>query len=154
MQEVQVNVEDIKHIMYTDQTEQFLVMSIQGKRYIMVLCKTDGNLILVKPMKNRTSGKMCKAYNNLMTRLKQSGITFKKHILDNEASEEFLQTLRKQGIKYQTVPPHMHQQNAAEKAISTFKDHFTSILVGVDKNFPMHMWDRLLPQAESTLKML
>ena len=79
-----------------------------------------------------------------MTRIKQSGITIKKHILDNEASEEFLQTIQKQGIKYQNIPPHMNQQNAAEKAMSTFKDHFEAILVGVDKNFPMHLWDRLL----------
>ena len=89
-----------------------------------------------------------------MTRIKQSRITIKKHILDNKASEEFLQTRRKQGIKYQKVPPHMHQPNAAEKAISTFKDHFKAILAGVDKNFPMHLWDRLLPQAEGTMNML
>ena len=87
-------------------------------------------------------------------RIKQSGITVKKHILDNEALEEFLQTIRKQVIKYQNVSPHMHWQNKAEKAISTFKDHFKAILAGVDKNFPMHLWNRLLPQAESTLKML
>ena len=48
----------------------------------------------------------------------------------------------------------MHQQNPAEKAISTFKDQFKAILAGVDKSFPMHLWDRLLPQAESILNML
>ena len=100
----------------------------------MVLCKTDGNLILVKPMKNRISGKMCKAYNNLMNRIKQSGIIIKKHILDNEASEEFLQTIRKQGIKYQKVPPNMNRQNVTEKAISTFMDNFKAILAGADKS--------------------
>ena len=84
----------------------------------------------------------------------KSGITVKKHMLGNEASEEFLQTIEQQGIEYQKVPLHRHHQNAAEKAISTFKDHFTAILVGVDKNFPRHLWDRLLPQAESTLNML
>ena len=57
-------------------------------------------------------------------------------------------------MEYQNVPPHTHHQNAAEKAISIFKDHFTAILVGVEKNFPMHLWDRLLAQAESTLNML
>ena len=66
VQEAQVKIEDIKHIMYTNQAGQFLVMSSQGNRFIMVLCKTDGNLIMVEPMKNRTSGKMCKAYNTLI----------------------------------------------------------------------------------------
>ena len=48
----------------------------------------------------------------------------------------------------------MHWQNAAEKAISTFKDYFKAILARVDKTFLMHPWDRLLPQAEHTLNML
>ena len=56
-----------------------------------------------------------------MDRIKQSGITIKKRISDNEALEKFLQTITKQGIEYQKVPPHIHQQNAAEKAINTFK---------------------------------
>ena len=42
----------------------------------------------------------------------------------------------------------------AEKAIQTFKAHFISILCGADKDFPLHLWDRLLPQAEHTLNML
>ena len=42
----------------------------------------------------------------------------------------------------------------AKKAISTFKDHFISILCGADKEFPLHLWDRLLRQAEHTLNML
>ena len=128
VQEIQVKVEDIKHIMYTNQTGPFPVMSSQRNRYIMVLCKTDRNPIPVEPMTNRTSGEMCKAYITLMRRLKQSGITVKKHILGNEASEEFLQTIKQHGIEYQKVPPHIHCQNAAEKAISTFKDHFITTL--------------------------
>ena len=44
----------------------------------------------------------------------------------------------------------MHWQNMAEKAISTFKDHFKAILVGVDKTFLMHLCDRLFPQADRT----
>ena len=41
-----------------------------------------------------------------------------------------------------------------KKAIGTFKDHFQAILAGVDNTFLMHLWDRLLPQAETTLNML
>ena len=40
------------------------------------------------------------------------------------------------------------------KAIQTFKAHFISILCGVDKDFPLHLWDTLLPQAKHTLNML
>ena len=48
----------------------------------------------------------------------------------------------------------MQRQNAAEKVISTCKDYFKAILVGMGKTFSMHIWDWLLPQAESTLNML
>ena len=49
---------------------------------------------------------------------------------------------------------HDHRRNVAEKAIQVFKAHFISILCGTDENFPIHLWDRLLEQAEHTLNML
>ncbi len=55
---------------------------------------------------------------------------------------------------YQLVPPHDHRHNIAEKAIQVFKAHFISILCGTDKVFPLHLWDRLLGQAEHNLNML
>ena len=50
----------------------------------MVLCEINSNLILVELIKNRMLGVMCRAYSILM----QCGIKLKKHILDNEASDE------------------------------------------------------------------
>jgi hypothetical protein len=35
-----------------------------------------------------------------------------------------------------------------------FKEHFKSGLATVDITFPIHFWDRLLPQAEITLNLL
>jgi hypothetical protein len=57
-------------------------------------------------------------------------------------------------IAYQLVPPHCHRRNAAERAIRTFKEHFVAGLSSVDPAFPLHLWDRLLPQAEITLNLL
>jgi hypothetical protein len=54
----------------------------------------------------------------------------------------------------QLVPPDNHQQNLAEKAIQTFKNHFKAILAGVDDSFPMRLWDKLLPQTILTLNLL
>jgi hypothetical protein len=48
----------------------------------------------------------------------------------------------------------MHRCNWAEQVIRTFKDHFLSILAGVDASFPPYLWDLLLPQAELTLNLL
>jgi hypothetical protein len=52
------------------------------------------------------------------------------------------------------VPPHYHRRNAVECAIRTFKEHFVAGISSVDPNFPLHLWDRLLPQAEITLNIL
>jgi hypothetical protein len=57
-------------------------------------------------------------------------------------------------IAYQLVPPRCHRRNAAERAISNFKEHFVAGISSVDPSFPMHLWDRLLPQAEITLNLL
>ena len=139
---------------YSDQTGRFPKKSSRGNQYIMVLAHPDSNAILQEPMKNRTSGEMIRAYQKLINRLKMAGITPRRHILDNECSADFKQTIRDNKMTYQLVPPHDHRRNMAEKAIQTFKAHFISILCGTDKDFPLHLWDRLLPQAEHTLNML
>jgi hypothetical protein len=56
-------------------------------------------------------------------------------------------------LNMELVPPGCHRRNAAEVAIRNFKTHFLSIMAGVAEDFPENLWDRLLPQAEITLKM-
>lgn len=75
------------------------------------------------------------------------------HILDNEASQAFKNEIRK-NCTLQLVPPNTHQRNFVERAIQTFKSHFIAILPGVDKDFPMQLWDRLVPQTVITLNLL
>ena len=48
----------------------------------------------------------------------------------------------------------MHQRNAAERDVRTFKNHFIAALCTVDPLSPFYLWDRLLPQVTMTLKML
>jgi hypothetical protein len=50
--------------------------------------------------------------------------------------------------------PQHHRRSAAERAIRTFKEHFVAGLSSVDHTFPLHLWDRLLPQTEITLNLL
>jgi hypothetical protein len=74
--------------------------------------------------------------------------------LDNEASKLLKAYLHQQDITFQLVPPYSHRRNSAERAIISFKDHLIAGLCSTDKSFPMHLWDRLLPQAVMTLNML
>jgi len=48
----------------------------------------------------------------------------------------------------------MYRRNAAERAIRTFKNHFIAILYSTDPDFLLRLWDRLLPQALTTLNLL
>jgi hypothetical protein len=62
--------------------------------------------------------------------------------------------MQEKGVDFQLAPPDDHQRNPAERAIQTFKNHFIAMLCSTDKNFPMHLWCRLLPQAQITLHLL
>ena len=89
-----------------------------------------------------------------MLRLTDNKVCMDLQILDNDASEEYKRSIKnKWNAKYQVVPPHTHRSNAAECAICTFKAHFLSILASVAPDFPINLWDLLLPQAELTLNL-
>ena len=57
-------------------------------------------------------------------------------------------------LQMELVPPGCHRRNAAEVAIRNFKAHFLSILAGTAEDFPISLWDRLLPQAEITVNLI
>ena len=90
-----------------------------------------------------------------MMRLKTAGIVLRKHVLDNEVSSAMTDVIRdKYKMEMELVPPGCHRRNAAEVGIRNFKAHFLSVLAGVADDFPLTLWDRLLPQTEITLNFL
>ena len=62
--------------------------------------------------------------------------------------------MEEENENFQLVPPHLHRRNSAERAIQTFKNHFIAGIVSTHKDFPIHLWCRLLPQAIVTLNLL
>ena len=54
----------------------------------------------------------------------------------------------------QVVEPRNHRVNAAERAIQTFKDVFIAGLAMTDSEFPLQLWDKLVPQVQNTLNLL
>ncbi len=139
---------------WTNQTGKFPKKSRKGNQYIMVLTESDSDVILVEAMKNQSSGEMIRAFQKLIDHLHAAEIAPKHHILDNECSDEFKDTIKSNNMTYQLAPPHNHRCNHAKKAIQTFKDHFVAILCRTDKEFPLCLWDLLLPHAKNTLNML
>ncbi len=54
----------------------------------------------------------------------------------------------------QLVETNNHCVNAAERAIQTFKDAFIAALATTDSEFPLKLWDRLIPQVRDTLNLM
>ena len=121
----------------------------------MVMVEIDSNAILVEPLKSRKDAELTRAYHFLMMRLKNAGIVPSKHVLDNKVSSTMNEVIHdKYRMEMELVPPGCHRRNAAEVAIRNFKAHFLSVLAGVADDFPLTLWDRLLPQTEITLNFL
>jgi hypothetical protein len=140
--------------LYTDLTGKFPVQSRKGNSYVMVCYVYDCNYVKVIPMKSRPASEWVKAYDNVHQELTVKGFKPKLQTLDNEASGALKNFFTVNDIAYQLVTPRCHRRNAAERAIRTFKEHFMAGISSVDPAFPLHLWDRLLPQAEITLNLL
>jgi hypothetical protein len=130
------------------------VIYSKGNKYIMVLYEYDGNPILAEPIKNRTSPELLRASQVMETKLTTRGLQQKLTRLDNQASQLLKSYFHDKNTNFQLVPPYSHIKNTAERAIRSFKDHLIPGICSTDKAFPMHLWDRLLPQAVITLNML
>ena len=106
--------DEMERKIYSDQTGWFPIRSYRGSQYIMGLLEVDSDAILAEPMKDRTSGKMTRAYSAIMDRLHSYGIKPTLHILDNKCSGEFKKAIQSYGATYQLVPPNDHRRNIAE----------------------------------------
>jgi hypothetical protein len=127
---------------FSNQTGQLPIQSLCRNKYIMVMVEINSNTILVEPMKNHKDDKMIWAYNALLLQLKRAGMVPKKHVLDNEVSENMNNHIRDTcKLDMELVPPGCHRRNAAKVAIHNFKTHFLNILAGVADNFPPNLWD-------------
>jgi hypothetical protein len=105
-------------------------------------------------MKNRSDAEAIRAYSKIYDELTSKGLKPKFKTMDNEASTALKHFLHSKDIQFQLVPPHVHRQNAAERAIQTFTNHFVAMLCSTDTQFPIHLLDRLIPQAVITLNLL
>jgi hypothetical protein len=149
------SVYDVRETIFSDQTGQFPTRSQRGNKYVMVMVKIDSNAILLEPLKSRHDHELIRAYDTLMSHLRCCSVHPKKHVLDNEISNNMKNHIKdKSQFTVELVPPGCHRRNAAEVAIRNFKAHFLSVLAGVSDSFPTNLWDRLLPQTQVTLNLL
>jgi hypothetical protein len=120
----------------------------------MVLYDYDSNAVLAEPVPNCTKKSLLAAFTTLHAQLCDAGLCPQYQRLDNECSDIMKDFMKEQNIKYQLVPPGVHCRNAAERAIRTLKNHLIAGFCSLDENFPLSLWDKLLPHALMSLNML
>ena len=95
--DVAIKVWDVKEKIFTNQIGKFPFQSVGGHIYLMVMVEVDSNVIDAEPMKNKIGKEHIRAYQELLHRMKSTGVCNPKmHILDNEASKEFQDEIKKQ----------------------------------------------------------
>jgi len=139
---------------YTDQPGKFLVSSTSGNQDLLVLYDYDSNAILAEPMKSKSGPEIVRAYKTLHAQLVNRGLKPQLQKLDNEASKALQDYMHSENIDFQLTPTGSHRRNAAERAIRTFKNHVIANLCGTDPDFPLAIWDLILPQMLLTLNLL
>ena len=86
--------------------------------------------------------------------LRKRGIFPKIHMMDNNCPKVVKAYLRNNKAELQFSPLHMYRTNGTEKSISIFKDHFISVLLTVNPDFPFHLWCWLITLSVTTLNLL
>jgi hypothetical protein len=74
--------------------------------------------------------------------------------MDNEMSHNVEAFIAAEKVNSNTPPPHMRHTNLAERAVRTWKNHFTAGIAGLPPSFPPAHWCRLMAQIDATLYMM
>ena len=139
---------------YTDCTGNLPVRALDGQQLIFVAYDYDTNYIFAIPIDSTTSEDIMTAFRSVVETLTAHGYTPTFNVTDNQAATAIKQYCVSKNITVQLVEPHNHRVNAAERAIQTFKNHFISGLCATDANFPLQLWNHLVPQAVITCNTL
>ena len=143
-----ISIYNPRDTIYTDQTGKFPHASSRGYNYQIIVHEIDGNSTWVEPMNKKLQGETIRARRAALLQMELQHIVPLLQILDNEISEAYKEEIRHTGMTYQLVPPDDHRRNISEQAIQTWKNHFVSVLSGAASTFPLHLWCRVIPQAE------
>ena len=106
------------------------------------------------PFHSAQKNQLLTAYKSSIELFKQRGFTPQLQRLDNEASELLQEYMHDEKNNFQLTSAGTHRRNSAERAIQTLKDHIISGLYSCDPKLPLHLWDRLIPQAIITLNLM
>ena len=133
---------------------KFPVTSSRGNKYIFLWFDYDSNTIKSIPIKNRQEKEQLKAYNIIYEYYSIRGFTPQLVRLDNEASKAPKTDIRNNSMQYQLVPPSIHRQNSAERAMITYKEYFLSVASTFDPTMPIWLWCQFCESIDLQLNLL
>jgi hypothetical protein len=108
----------------------------------------------VVPMNSRSASEWVKAYDLIHQELTAKGFKPKLQTLDNEASTAFKTSSPQMTWSINLSRPISIGSTSLKGLFAPSRNTFFSGLASVDPDFSLHLWDRLLPQAEMTLNLL
>ena len=114
-----------------DQTGAFPHTSARGNRYVMMMEDSDAGRI-----KSRKKEHLITGFITMYNTLKKAGINPLIHHIDNKFSQDLIEEIETQELKYQVAPPGYHCTLPAEKAIKTFKITSNPFCMGVTLDTP------------------
>ena len=149
---IYVKVVRLPNTVSSDLTSKFPVQADSGAQYVLI-SEMDG-YIHADPLASRHHTAYISSFTRTIAFFTALGrIPFFLR-LDNETSLPLDAFIKRQGITLQYCPPGMHRSNRAERSIQTFKNHAIATFCTTAKDFPLVLWDRLLPQIELCLNHL
>ena len=151
---VYMTITDVEGRLYSDQTGRFPITSNRGNCYVVIFYAVDGNYIKSYPIKSRHRSQLLKAYDDVYSFLRVRGYRPQLHKLDNEISNDVLEFIASQQAKVQLTPADIHRTNIAERAVRTWKNHFTATRAGTPPSFRMSNWCKMCEQSDITLNMM
>jgi hypothetical protein len=143
-------------VVYNDLMGSFPFISLEGSVCFFVLYHYKAHAILVMPIAGLDDISIFNAYEMQFKGLALKGFKPKVNIMDNQATKHIKEAfiLIEQQCKLQLIEPHNHTMNAAERAIQTFMDAFITALTTTNSEFPVQLWDKIMPQVQDTLNMM
>jgi hypothetical protein len=145
---------NITGLLFTDQNSRFPVTSNQGHSYLVIFYVYNANFITSIPIKNQNKQELLRAYQLAYKYLTNRGFKLLLYKMDNKTSKDVEEFIQSQQTTLKYTLPDIHCTNSAERAILTWKNHFTAGIVSLPKFFPIANWCCLTNQCNYTVNIL
>jgi hypothetical protein len=126
---------------------------LDGSICFFVLYHYKVNAILATPIAGLYVS-IFSTYKMQFKGLTSKGFKPKIYIMDNQATKHINTFLTEQQCKLQLIQPHNNRMNTVERLIQTFKDAFIAALATTNSEFPLQLWDKIMPQVQDTLNLM